>query len=113
MNITTGAVLLALLVTNYAPTSSSSSPEEARSFLGTTVSGDPSQNVGRCARLLQPISAKDIMDTIFSGKWILQEAYSSDTIDQSALTRCKSSWAEFTKEPNGTITLHMAHMLTT
>ncbi|KAK0132038.1 hypothetical protein N1851_033172 [Merluccius polli] len=52
------------------------------------------------------------MDTIFSGKWILQEAYSSDPIDQYALTRSKSSWAEFTKVPNGTITLHMAHMLT-
>ncbi|KAK0132037.1 hypothetical protein N1851_033171 [Merluccius polli] len=87
-----GAVLLALVVKNYAPTSSETLAR-------------------RCTRLLEPISAKDIMDTIFSGKWILQEAYSSDSIDQYALTHSKSSWAEFTKEHNGTITLHMAHML--
>ncbi|CAL8279380.1 unnamed protein product [Merluccius merluccius] len=49
---------------------------------------------------------------IFSRKWILQEAYSSDPIDQSTLTHSKSSWAEFTKGPNGEIYLHMAHMLT-
>ena len=41
----------------------------------------------------------------------MQEAYSSDSLDQYALTHAKSSWAEFTRMPDGTINLDMAHML--
>ncbi|KAJ3605967.1 hypothetical protein NHX12_028010, partial [Muraenolepis orangiensis] len=48
---------------------------------------------------------------IFAGRWVLQEAYSSNPIDQNALTNSRSSWAEFSREPQGTIYLHMAHML--
>ncbi|KAJ3605966.1 hypothetical protein NHX12_028009 [Muraenolepis orangiensis] len=59
-----------------------------------------------------PISTVETLERrLFSGRWVLQEAYSSDYIDQFALTKARSSWAEFTREPGGTIYLHMAHML--
>ncbi|CAL8340696.1 unnamed protein product [Arctogadus glacialis] len=71
----------------------------------------PVRSSPKCSLLLAPISSNDILKRIFIGRWILQEAYSSDSLDQYALTHAKSSWAEFTRQPDGTINLDMAHML--
>ncbi|KAG7252607.1 hypothetical protein CRUP_033255, partial [Coryphaenoides rupestris] len=79
------------------------------SVQNSAASPDPQSR--NCSQILKPINETEILGMLFSGKWILQEAYSSDPIDQYALTHAKSSWAEFTKEPNGTIYLHMSHML--
>ncbi|XP_059896955.1 uncharacterized protein LOC132449369 [Gadus macrocephalus] len=68
----------------------------------------PSPN---CSQLLEPIPTKKILKLLFAGTWILQEAYSIDSIDLYALTHAKSSWAKFTWGPNGTIHLDMGHLL--
>ncbi|XP_059894224.1 uncharacterized protein LOC132447448 [Gadus macrocephalus] len=84
-----GGMLVALLVKSYYPVPSSPN----------------------CSLLLATIRSNDILKRIFTGRWIMQEAYSSDSLDQYALTHAKSSWAEFTRMPDGTINLDMAHML--
>ncbi|CAL8327181.1 unnamed protein product [Boreogadus saida] len=85
-----GGLLVALLVKAYYPVPPSSP---------------------NCSLLLAPIPSNDILKRIFTGRWIMQEAYSSDSLDKYALTHAKSSWAEFTRAPDGTISLDMAHML--
>lgn len=108
-----GAVLLTLVLKNYYPWSSPSSPSPPPPPPDSWVNSAPDDPLKRkdCSELLEPISGNAFMELLFSGRWVLQEAYSSDYIDQFALTKARSSWAEFTREPGGTIYLHMAHML--